>query len=147
MQDITLCFYPSYINQPVVHCFMSRSPHNIEITVTPTYLEGQSSPDDSHYVFAYTVNIVNRGDRPAKLLTRHWIITDSNGKVEEVRGPGVVGEFPHLRPGEGFEYTSGTIIQTPLGSMTGSYQMCDDEGNRFDAAIPAFTLSAGVVLH
>jgi len=126
---------------------MSRPVQNIDISVMPTYLEGQSSPDDNHYVFAYTVNIVNRGDRPAKLLTRHWIITDANGKVEEVKGPGVVGEFPNLRPGESFEYTSGTIIQTPLGSMTGSYQMCDDEGNKFDAAIPAFTLSAGVVLH
>ncbi|MCY4148684.1 MAG: Co2+/Mg2+ efflux protein ApaG [Gammaproteobacteria bacterium] len=126
---------------------MSRPVQNIDISVMPTYLEDQSSPDDNHYVFAYTVNIVNRGDRPAKLLTRHWIITDANGKVEEVKGPGVVGEFPNLRPGESFEYTSGTIIQTPLGSMTGSYQMCDDEGNKFDAAIPAFTLSAGVVLH
>lgn len=126
---------------------MNLSAQNMDISVIPTYLESQSSPDDNHYVFAYTVNIVNRGDRPAKLLTRHWIITDANGKVEEVRGPGVVGEFPHLRPGESFEYTSGTIIQTPLGAMTGSYQMCDDEGNRFDAAIPAFTLSAGVVLH
>ena len=94
---------------------MNPSAQNIDISVIPTYLENQSSPDDNHYVFAYTVNIVNRGDRPAKLLTRHWIITDANGKVEEVRGPGVVGEFPHLQPGEGFEYTSGTIIQTPLG--------------------------------
>ncbi|MCY4312112.1 MAG: Co2+/Mg2+ efflux protein ApaG, partial [Gammaproteobacteria bacterium] len=95
---------------------MSRPVQNIDISVMPTYLEGQSSPDDNHYVFAYTVNIVNRGDRPAKLLTRHWIITDANGKVEEVKGPGVVGEFPNLRPGESFEYTSGTIIQTALGS-------------------------------
>ncbi len=126
---------------------MSTSSQKIDISVKPTYLEAQSSAEDSHYVFAYTVNIVNRGDRAAKLLTRHWIITDAYGKVEEVKGPGVVGEFPHLQPGESFVYTSGTIIGTPLGSMTGSYQMCDDEGNRFDAEIPVFTLSAGVVMH
>ncbi|MCY4052006.1 MAG: Co2+/Mg2+ efflux protein ApaG [Gammaproteobacteria bacterium] len=126
---------------------MSRSTQNIDISVKSTYLEAQSSKENNHYVFAYTVNIVNRGDRPAKLLTRHWIITDAHGKVEEVKGPGVVGEFPHLQPGESFEYTSGTIIGTPLGSMAGSYQMCDDDGNQFDAEIPAFMLSAGVVLH
>jgi len=84
---------------------------------------------------------------PAKLMTRHWIITDAEGKTQEVRGPGVVGEHPHLQPGEQFEYTSGAILPTPVGSMMGSYQMRDDEGVLFDAVIPAFTLAAGVVFH
>lgn len=126
---------------------MIKSSQNICITAISAYLKSRSSPEDNRYVFAYTVIILNRGDQAAKLLTRHWIITDSNGKVEEVRGPGVVGEFPYLRPGESFEYTSGTVIQTPLGSMAGSYQMCDDEGNRFDVEIPVFALSAEVALH
>ncbi len=89
----------------------------------------------------------NRGDIPAKLLTRHWIITDSEGKTEEVRGPGVVGEHPYLKPGESFEYTSGAVLKTPVGAMVGSYQMQDDNGDFFDAPIPAFTLSASVVFH
>lgn len=126
---------------------MIRPSETIYITVTPTYLEDRSFPEKNQYLFAYTVNIFNRGERPAKLLTRHWIIKDSNGKVEEVRGAGVVGEFPLLQPGESFEYTSGTVIETPLGSMAGSYQMCDNQGNKFDAQIPEFTLSAGIVFH
>jgi ApaG protein len=119
----------------------------IHISVTPQYLEEQSVPDSNQFVFAYTVLMENRGNVAAKLLTRHWIITDSEGKTEEVRGPGVVGETPHLKPGERFQYTSGAILQTPVGSMMGSYQMQDENGDMFDAIIPTFTLSARVVFH
>ncbi|MCY3768501.1 MAG: Co2+/Mg2+ efflux protein ApaG [Gammaproteobacteria bacterium] len=119
----------------------------IKITVTPHYLQEQSEPENNQYIFAYTVHMENQGNTAAQLLTRHWIITDSEGKTEEVRGPGVVGEHPHLKPGESFEYTSGAILQTPVGSMMGSYQMRDENGDLFDAVIPAFTLSAQVVFH
>lgn len=125
---------------------MSES-RQITVTVTPQYLKGQSKPDQNHYVFAYTVVIENTGSAPARLLTRHWIITDAEGKTQEVRGPGVVGKHPHLAPGESFEYTSGTILPTPVGSMMGSYQMRDDNGGTFDATIPVFTLSAETVFH
>ena len=119
----------------------------ITVTVTPEYLKEQSKPEEHQYVFAYTVMLQNTGTVSAKLLTRHWIITDAEGKSQEVRGPGVVGEHPHLQPGESFEYTSGAILPTPVGTMMGSYQMRDDEGGLFDAVIPAFTLSAEVVFH
>jgi ApaG protein len=119
----------------------------IHISVIPQYLQEQSIPEDNQFVFAYTVHMENRGEIAARLLTRHWIITDSEGKTEEVRGPGVVGEHPHLKPGESFQYTSGAILQTPVGSMMGSYQMRDEDGELFDAVIPAFTLSAEVVFH
>jgi len=117
------------------------------INVTSTYLDGQSLPENNQFIFAYTVYIENRGDIAVKLLTRHWIITDSEGKTEEVRGYGVIGKNPYLQPGESFQYTSGTVLQTPVGSMMGSYQMRDDNGEIFDATIPAFTLSAQVVFH
>ena len=125
---------------------MHKKPE-IHISVTPQYLNDQSIPDENQFVFAYTVLMENRGNTAAKLLTRHWIITDSEGKTEEVRGPGVVGEHPHLKPGESFKYTSGAILQTPVGSMMGSYQMQDENGVLFDASIPAFTLSAEVLFH
>ena len=125
---------------------MSKS-QQIHISVTPQYLQEQSIPEDNQFVFAYTVYMENRGNIAVRLLTRHWIITNSEGKTEEVRGPGVVGEHPHLRPGESFQYTSGTILQTPVGSMMGSYQMQDENGGLFDAVIPVFTLSAQVVFH
>ena len=125
---------------------MSTQQH-ITVQVTPEYLKDQSNPDQQQYVFAYTVKMHNSGDIPARLLTRHWIITDAEGKTQEVRGPGVVGEHPHLRPGESYEYTSGAILPTPVGSMMGSYQMRDDDGGLFDAIIPAFTLSAEIVFH
>ena len=121
--------------------------NNIDVKVIPQYLNDQSEPENNQYVFAYTVLLENLGSQPAKLLTRHWIITDSEGKVEEVKGPGVVGEHPHLKPGESFEYTSGAILQTPVGSMRGSYQMQADNGDVFDASIPVFTLSAAVTFH
>jgi|TARA_B110000240_G_C13459613_1_gene436078 ApaG protein len=123
------------------------APYNIKISVDTTYLESQSNKTDDRYVFAYTVTIQNNGDFPAKLLTRHWVITDSNGKTQEVRGDGVVGEQPHLKPGEGFQYTSGTMLETPVGTMHGSYQMQADDGTEFDAEIELFTLSAPRVLH
>jgi ApaG protein len=126
---------------------MTRAEQQIAITVTPQYLEEQSVPESNQYVFAYTVHMENTGSIAAQLLTRHWIITDSEGKVEEVRGPGVVGEHPHLRPGDSYQYTSGAILQTPVGSMMGSYQMRDANGDTFDAVIPTFTLSAEVVFH
>jgi ApaG protein len=98
-------------------------------------------------VFAYTIRIRNGGELPARLLSRHWIITDDNGKVQEVRGDGVVGEQPWLRPGDEFEYTSGAVLETALGTMRGSYQMLSDDGTRFDAPIAAFTLSVPRTLH
>lgn len=119
----------------------------ITVNVNPEYLKDQSDPAQDQYVFAYTVQMQNTGNIPARLLTRHWIITDAEGKTQEVRGPGVVGEHPRLQPGERYEYTSGAILPTPVGSMMGSYQMRDDEGGLFDAVIPAFTLSAEVVFH
>lgn len=124
-----------------------KLPYNVKVTAKCFYLAEQSLPEQSRYVFAYTITIRNEGMLPAKLLTRHWIITDSNGKVEEVRGEGVVGEQPYLRPGEGFQYTSGAVIETPVGSMQGSYQMQADDGVDFNADIPTFTLSVPRVLH
>jgi len=123
------------------------SAYDIHVDVESMYVEAQSVPDQNRYVFAYTVTIRNEGTAPAKLLTRHWIITDSNGKTQEVRGEGVVGEQPYLRPGEAYQYTSGTLIATPVGSMRGSYQMVADDGNRFDAPIEPFTLSVPRTLH
>ena len=119
----------------------------ILIDVETAYLEEQSEPKDHRYVFAYTITIRNEGPQPAQLLTRHWIITDANGKVQEVRGDGVVGEQPHLAPGQGFRYSSGAVLETPVGSMHGSYQMVADDGAEFDAPIPAFRLAIPGVLH
>ena len=121
--------------------------YNVKVAAQSFYLEERSVPELGRYVFAYTITIRNEGALPARLLSRHWIITDSNGKVEEVRGEGVVGEQPYLRPGEGFQYTSGTMIATPVGSMQGSYRMVADDGVAFEAPIPAFTLSAPRMLH
>jgi len=104
-------------------------------------------PEQNRYVFAYTVTITNAGSMPAKLLTRHWVITDANSQTREVRGEGVVGEQPWLRPGEHFEYTSGAVLETPLGTMRGSYQMLADDGTAFDAMIDPFTLSIPRTLH
>ncbi|MGH8524116.1 MAG: Co2+/Mg2+ efflux protein ApaG, partial [Gammaproteobacteria bacterium] len=114
---------------------MTNPAHSIKVRVHSTYVEEQSSPENEQYVFAYTITIENIGTIPAKLLTRHWIITDSNGKIREVRGDGVVGEQPYLRPGEAFRYTSAAMIETPVGSMHGSYQMIADDGVAFDAPI------------
>ena len=113
----------------------------IRITVRSAYVADQSMPLAHRYVFAYTVRIANEGPEPAKLVTRHWIITDGAGKVEEVRGPGVVGKQPTLRAGEHFEYTSGCILETPRGSMHGTYQMHTPDGRMFDAEIAPFQLT------
>jgi ApaG protein len=121
--------------------------HKINIEVETNYLDDQSEPREQRYVFAYTITIRNEGDLPAKLLTRHWIITDANGRVQEVRGDGVVGEQPYLKPGQGFRYSSGAVLETPVGTMQGSYQMLADDGAKFDAAIPAFRLAMPGMLH
>lgn len=127
---------------------MTEKPlYRIEIEVRTTYIEEQSDPENDRYVFAYTVTMRNTGTIAAKLLSRHWVITDANNHTEEVRGEGVVGEQPHLEPGEGFQYTSGTVLDTPIGSMHGSYKMIADDGERFDAEIPMFTLSIPHILH
>ena len=115
--------------------------HDIRISVETEYIAAQSEPARDRYAFAYPVTIENRGGLPAKLLTRHWIITDANGKVQEVVGEGVVGEQPHLQPGQGFRYSSGAILETPVGAMQGSYGMVADDGRRFDAPIRPFTLA------
>ena len=119
----------------------------ISVAIDTRYLEDQSDPDEHRYVFAYTVTIRNRGTVPAKLLGRTWVITDANGKVQEVRGEGVVGEQPHLMPGQGFRYTSGAVLETPVGSMQGSYQMLGDDGVHFDAPIAAFRLAIPGKIH
>lgn len=114
----------------------------IHISVEPTYLEDQSSPVDGHYVWAYHVSIENDGQETVQLVTRHWRITDSMGRLQEVRGAGVVGEQPVLEPGESFEYTSGTPLPTPSGIMAGSYGMRTLDGGSFDAEVPAFSLDS-----
>lgn len=126
---------------------MSAPTYAIDVEVDTRYLDEQSRPDDHRYVFAYTITIRNSGRVPARLLARHWVITDANGKVEEVRGEGVVGEQPWLRPGEHFRYTSGAILDTAVGSMRGSYRMLADDGHHFDAPISPFTLSVPRTLH
>jgi len=113
----------------------------IKITVTSEYLADQSMPQAKRYVFAYTIRITNEGDNPAQLRSRHWVITDGNGKIEEVRGPGVVGQQPHLSPGEGFQYSSGCVLETPRGTMQGTYQMHRPDGGSFDAEIAQFSLA------
>lgn len=125
---------------------MNNGP-DIQIQVKVDYVEHQSRPEEERYVFAYTITVSNQGIQAAKLLTRHWVITDANGKVQEVRGQGVVGEQPYLRPGEAFQYTSATMIETPVGSMQGSYGMLDDGGKEFDATIPPFSLARPNSLH
>lgn len=121
--------------------------HHIDVGVETTFLPEQSDPDKAHYVFAYTVTIANTGTVAAKLLNRHWVITDAEGRVQEVRGAGVVGEQPHLAPGGRFRYTSGTLIGTPVGSMQGEYEMIADDGVRFLAPIPRFSLAIPRTLH
>jgi len=127
--------------------FKDNESHKISVEVTPNYIAEQSHPDQGHYVFSYTVTIINDGSKPARLLTRHWVITDAMGETQEVKGDGVVGEQPYLKPGEGFQYTSGTMMKTPNGTMAGSYQMISDDGFHFDADIPEFYLLAPSTLH
>jgi ApaG protein len=115
--------------------------HKIRVDVETNYVEEQSDPRERRFVFAYTITLRNEGQVSAKLLSRHWIITDANGKVQEARGDGVVGEQPYLKPGQGFRYSSGTMIETPVGAMQGTYQMVADDGERFDAPIAPFRLA------
>lgn len=114
----------------------------IEVSVEPVYLEDESSPDESHYVWAYRIRIVNHGRERVQLRNRHWRITDDLGRVQEVRGPGVVGVEPVIEPGQAFEYASAAPIGTPSGIMVGTYQMETAAGERFDVAIPAFSLDS-----
>ena len=117
------------------------------IEVQPRYIAEQSKPSEHKYAFAYTIKITNIGQIAAKLLSRHWSITDSNGKVEEVRGEGVIGKKPYIKPGEAFTYTSGALIATAVGVMQGKYAMLSDTGENFDAPVPQFTLSIPRTLH
>ncbi|OOC09520.1 MULTISPECIES: Co2+/Mg2+ efflux protein ApaG [Thioalkalivibrio] len=119
----------------------------VEIEVSSAYVEDQSEPEEDRYVFAYHVVIHNAGERSVQLLNRHWIIRDGRDQTQEVRGEGVVGEQPHIAPGDSFEYTSGTVIETPVGMMEGSYEMRDEQGHTFEATIPPFTLSVPRTLH
>jgi ApaG protein len=122
-------------------------PYDIHVSVASRFLDDQSVPRENRYVFAYTVTIHNNGDLPARLVARHWIITDANGKVQEVHGEGVVGEQPWMRPGDDFQYTSGAVLETAVGTMRGSYQLVSDDGTKFSAPIPEFTLSIPRTLH
>ena len=126
---------------------MDEEQHDIHIKVATSYVDDQSEPDADRYVFAYTITITNSGSVPATLRSRHWIITDANGKVQEVNGDGVVGEQPHLNPGERFRYSSGAVLETPVGAMQGLYRMESDTGASFDAPIEAFTLAVPGLLH
>lgn len=126
---------------------MQNNKHEIRIQVATHYVDDQSQPDVGRFVFAYTITIKNSGDIPARLLSRHWLITDANGKVQELSGDGVVGEQPHLSPGETFRYSSGAVLDTPVGAMQGSYRMQADNGIDFDAPIPPFTLAVPGMLH
>ena len=122
-------------------------PYRFEVLVQTNFVDHQSDPDIGRFVFSYTITINNRGDARAQLLTRHWIITDANGKVQEVRGDGVVGEQPHIDPGESYRYTSGAVLDTPVGSMHGSYGMIGEDGSQFDTPIAPFTLATPGVLN
>jgi ApaG protein len=126
---------------------MADKKYEIQVATRTAFIPDQSDVDSGRYVFAYTITITNIGTVPAQLVSRHWIITDSNNQVQEVKGTGVVGEQPLLRPQESFQYTSGTAIATPVGTMRGTYQMVAEDGVQFDALIPEFTLSMPRVLH
>jgi len=121
--------------------------YDITISTRATFIPEQSDGDSGRYVFAYTVTITNSGAVSAQLVSRHWVITDANDLVQEVRGVGVVGEQPLLKPTESFEYTSGTALATPVGTMRGSYQMVAEDGQRFSALIPEFALCVQATLH
>jgi ApaG protein len=126
---------------------MEEKTFDIRIQVATNYIDDQSEPESDRYVFAYTITISNDGELPARLISRHWVITDANGKVQEVTGDGVVGEQPHLNPGEVFRYSSGAVLETPVGAMQGLYRMEADNGVNFDAPIAPFTLAVPGVLH
>ena len=123
------------------------SKYDIRVTVTTQYIEAESNPDANRFIFSYTINIENHGEIAAKLLSRHWVITDANNRIQEVKGKGVIGEQPYLMPVNAFTYTSGTMLETPVGSMQGTYQMIADDGHHFDAVIEPFTLAMPGVLN
>lgn len=125
----------------------AREKYRIDVAAKATYVADRSDPSQNQYVFAYTITITNAGEVAAKLLSRHWIITDAEHRVQEVRGDGVVGQQPQLKPGETFEYTSGVTLPTAVGTMHGSYRMLAADGTGFDAPIDSFTLSVPRVLH
>jgi len=125
----------------------NNSLYKVQIVAQVKHLAEQSDEADNRFVFSYTITLTNNGESTVQLLSRHWIITDSNNQVQEVRGQGVVGEQPVLKPGQSFGYTSGTVLSTPVGTMTGSYQMVAEDGTKFDAPIPQFVLSVPRVLH
>jgi ApaG protein len=120
----------------------TKTTHHIKVTAIPTFLRDHSDPGEEHYVWAYTIQVENHGDLPVQLLDRHWVITDAIGQTQEVRGPGVVGETPTIKPGQAFQYTSGTSLPTPSGIMLGSYGMVNARGERFEIDIPAFSLDS-----
>jgi ApaG protein len=126
---------------------MEKKQCDIRIQVATSYVDDESEPESDRYVFAYTITISNSGEIPAQLISRHWIITDANGKVQEVNGDGVVGEQPKLKPGEEFRYSSGAVLETPVGAMQGLYRMEADGGISFDALIAPFTLAVPGLLH
>lgn len=126
---------------------MASPRHHITVEVDTRYLDEQSDAEAGRYVFAYTITVRNEGEVPARLLRRRWQITDANGKVQEVHGDGVVGEQPYLKPGQGFRYTSGAVLETPVGAMEGAYEMLGDDGVGFDAPIAPFTLAMPGTIH
>ena len=126
---------------------MLKSEYAIEVQVQTDYIQEQSIPDKNRYVFAYTITITNVGSISAKLLRRHWKITDANNKIQEVHGDGVIGEQPHLKPGQSFQYTSGAMLETPVGCMEGTYDMLADDELEFDATVPMFRLATPRTLH
>ncbi len=136
-----VCHLPG-VRPTVAEPTSSAVTDGIRVRVESAYLEDRSSPRDDRYVFAYTITISNEGAIAAQLRTRHWIITDARGTVEEVRGDGVVGEQPHLEPGQSFQYTSGCVLTTPIGTMQGTYRMWRDDGSFFDAEIAPFSLAS-----
>lgn len=120
---------------------------DIQVSVKTSYLAAQSTPHEQRYVYTYTITIANNGDEPAQLISRHWLITDANEKLQEVQGMGVVGEQPHIKPGESYTYTSGVILETETGLMEGTYHMRADDGAMFDAEIPPFALVPPHAIH
>jgi len=121
--------------------------HNFNVAIATTYLEDQSNIDADEYVFSYKVSISNNGESPAQLISRHWVITDANGEVREVKGLGVVGKQPMIQPGETYQYTSHTVFSLPSGKMHGTYEMVDETGERFSVEIPAFECKMPRILH
>lgn len=126
---------------------MSDSRYKVDVSVVTRYLAEQSQPDNDRFAFAYTITVQNNGQIPAKLLSRHWVITDGDGHVEEVRGEGVVGQQPLIDAGKNHVYTSGTVMTTKVGNMQGAYQMLAEDGKRFDAIIAPFRLAVPGALH